>query len=174
MKKSNRGFAAMDAARKREIAGQGGRAAHALGCAHKFTTDEAREAGKKGGKAVSADREHMGQIGRLGGIARMYGQLPTEQRQFLSHLACGGTIYHDMGAKVVRLEGHPDGQPRRLLFTSIARLYRLGLVTETANPPASHTRALILLTPRGAEIVRVLRQIDEKKRMDHPTQETSP
>ena len=42
-----RGFAAMSPEKKREIAGMGGRAAHATGRAHQFTTEEARAAGKK-------------------------------------------------------------------------------------------------------------------------------
>lgn len=64
---SNRGFAAMDGARQRAIASAGGRAAHAKGTAHEFTSDEAREAGRKGGEAVSRNREHMAAIGRKGG-----------------------------------------------------------------------------------------------------------
>jgi general stress protein YciG len=42
-----RGFAAMSPEKKREIAGMGGRAAHAAGRAHQFTTEEARAAGRK-------------------------------------------------------------------------------------------------------------------------------
>lgn len=68
--KSNRGFAAMDTTKQREIASKGGRAAHAQGTAHEFSADEAREAGRKGGMAVSRDREHMSMIGRKGGEAR--------------------------------------------------------------------------------------------------------
>ena len=64
---SNRGFAAMDRARQRAIASAGGRAAHAKGTAHEFTSDEARDAGRKGGEAVSQNREHMAAIGRIGG-----------------------------------------------------------------------------------------------------------
>ena len=45
--KSRRGFAAMDAQRQRAIASLGGRAAHASGHAHEFTTEEARAAGLK-------------------------------------------------------------------------------------------------------------------------------
>jgi general stress protein YciG len=63
----NRGFASMDRERQREIARKGGRAAHQKGTAHEFTTDEARAAGRKGGERVSADRDHMSRIGRLGG-----------------------------------------------------------------------------------------------------------
>lgn len=64
---SNRGFASMDEERQREIASQGGRAAHEAGTAHEFTSEEAREAGRKGGEAVSRDREHMAAIGAEGG-----------------------------------------------------------------------------------------------------------
>src|SRR5438552_14935414 len=64
---SNRGFAAMDAAKQREIASKGGRAAHERGSAHEFTAEEAREAGRRGGQAVSKNREHMSEIGRRGG-----------------------------------------------------------------------------------------------------------
>lgn len=46
-----RGFASMDPARQREIASLGGRRAHQLGTAHRFTTEEARAAGRKGGLA---------------------------------------------------------------------------------------------------------------------------
>jgi len=65
-----RGFAAMDRTRQKEIARKGGRAAHARGTAHRFDADEAREAGRKGGAAVSKDRSHMAEIGRAGGLAR--------------------------------------------------------------------------------------------------------
>jgi general stress protein YciG len=69
-KKSNRGFASMDRSKQREIASKGGRAAHEKGTAHQFTPDEARQAGRKGGGAVSQDRQHMAEIGRIGGQAR--------------------------------------------------------------------------------------------------------
>lgn len=42
---SNRGFASMDPQRQREIASEGGRAAHEKGTAHEFTSEEARRAG---------------------------------------------------------------------------------------------------------------------------------
>jgi len=45
--RSGRGFAGMDRERQREIASQGGRAAHASGNAHQFTSEEARLAGSK-------------------------------------------------------------------------------------------------------------------------------
>ena len=42
---SNRGFASMDPQKQREIASEGGKAAHASGNAHEFTSEEARRAG---------------------------------------------------------------------------------------------------------------------------------
>ena len=68
--RSNRGFASMDREKQREIASKGGRAAHAKGTAHEFNSNEARDAGRKGGVAVSRNREHMAAIGRKGGEAR--------------------------------------------------------------------------------------------------------
>jgi general stress protein YciG len=92
---SKRGFAGMPEEKQREIASQGGRAAHEKGMAHEFDSDEASRAGQKGGqvahekgtahefdsdeasragqkggKAVSQDREHMSEIGRKGGESR--------------------------------------------------------------------------------------------------------
>lgn len=46
-----RGFAAMDRAKVREIARRGGAASQLSGGAHRFTSEEAREAGRKGGRA---------------------------------------------------------------------------------------------------------------------------
>jgi general stress protein YciG len=65
-----RGFASMDEDKQRDIASQGGKAAHESGNAHEFDSNEAREAGRKGGEAVSQDREHMADIGRKGGESR--------------------------------------------------------------------------------------------------------
>jgi general stress protein YciG len=51
-----RGFAAMAPDLVREISRKGGKAAHAAGTAHEFTSDEARAAGRKGGQATHAKR----------------------------------------------------------------------------------------------------------------------
>ncbi len=53
---SKRGFAGMDRERQREIASMGGRAAHESGNAHEFDSNEAREAGRKGGQNSSGNR----------------------------------------------------------------------------------------------------------------------
>jgi general stress protein YciG len=55
-KRKPRGFAVMDPKLVRQLASRGGRAAHAAGVARKFTSEEARNAGRKGGAAAQARR----------------------------------------------------------------------------------------------------------------------
>lgn len=59
MAKEDRGFASMDRNKQREIASKGGRAAHEKGAAHEWTSEEARQAGRKGG-AASRRRKQQG------------------------------------------------------------------------------------------------------------------
>lgn len=56
MAKEDRGFASMDRDKQREIASKGGKAAHEKGTAHEWTSEEARNAGRKGGLASHARR----------------------------------------------------------------------------------------------------------------------
>jgi general stress protein YciG len=46
-----RGFAGMDEEKRRQLASEGGKAAHESGNAHEFDSEEAREAGRKGGQS---------------------------------------------------------------------------------------------------------------------------
>lgn len=62
-----RGFASMDEDKQKEIASKGGKASHEKGTAHEFSSEEAKEAGHKGGETVSQDKEQMSDIGRKGG-----------------------------------------------------------------------------------------------------------
>ncbi|MGE0043332.1 MAG: KGG domain-containing protein [Vicinamibacterales bacterium] len=55
-RKERRGFASMSAEKQREIASKGGRAAHQKGTAHEWSSDEARNAGRKGGMASRGGR----------------------------------------------------------------------------------------------------------------------
>jgi general stress protein YciG len=57
--KRPRGFAAMDRKLVSEIARKGGKAAHSAGTAHEFTSEEARVAGRKGGRATHAKRRKV-------------------------------------------------------------------------------------------------------------------
>jgi uncharacterized protein len=58
-----RGFAGMDAERQRQISAEGGRAAHQKGTAHEFDSEEAREAGRKGGQASGGSRRRRSTSG---------------------------------------------------------------------------------------------------------------
>jgi len=117
---SKRGFASMDASKQREIASKGGRAAHAKGTAHEFTSDEARVAGRKGGEAVSRDRAHMSAIGREGGHSRGRTR-QTQSSQGLSggsDMERGNFIGHGsdreqagLGSNLGRNEQQRSGEP---------------------------------------------------------------
>jgi general stress protein YciG len=92
----------MAAERQRQIASKGGKAAHIKGRAHEFTPEQAREAGRKGGQAVSRDRLHMARIGRKGGeavsgdrahmarIGRKGGAAVSEDRQHMAEIGREG------------------------------------------------------------------------------------
>ena len=49
----------MDRAKQREIASKGGKAAHQKGTAHEWTSEEARDAGRKGGIASHRRRREL-------------------------------------------------------------------------------------------------------------------
>ncbi len=113
----SRGFASMDAEKQREIARKGGRAAHEKGTAHEFTADEARAAGRKGGERVSANREHMSRIGRLGG------KMSAGRRQAAASGPSDGMSGGDGAMEPGQSERTDHGQPE---------------AAETA-PPAGHS-----------------------------------
>src|SRR5690625_6999260 len=71
---SKQGFGSMDEQKQREIASKGGKAAHAQGKAHEFSSEEAREQGAKGGRAahesgnaLECSSEEARKAGRKGG-----------------------------------------------------------------------------------------------------------
>ena len=65
--KEDRGFASMDRQKQREIASKGGKAAHAKGTAHEWTSEEAREAGRKGGMASHRRKQEARESGTPSG-----------------------------------------------------------------------------------------------------------
>lgn len=79
-RKERRGFASMSPEKQREIASKGGRAAHAKGTAHEWTSDEARSAGRKGGQISRggrgrlADSEPLQPSDAPAGVALLDGQ----------------------------------------------------------------------------------------------------
>ena len=67
----------MDRSKQREIASKGGKAAHQKGTAHEWTSEEARNAGRKGGLASHARRrERLAQQGPVG----TSGTMPSDAR----------------------------------------------------------------------------------------------
>jgi hypothetical protein len=94
----------MSVERRREIASMGGKAAHASGNAHQWTSETARVAGKKGGDAVSQDRAHMSEIGKKGGaavsanrahmaeIGRKGGEAVSSDRQHMAEIGRQGGL----------------------------------------------------------------------------------
>jgi general stress protein YciG len=67
--KEDRGFASMDRSKQRDIASKGGKAAHQKGTAHEWTSEEAREAGRKGGMASHRRKQEQQQQTPDGGAA---------------------------------------------------------------------------------------------------------
>ncbi|HYC79776.1 MAG TPA: KGG domain-containing protein [Candidatus Binatia bacterium] len=59
IRKEQRGFAVMNPEKQREIASKGGKAAHEQGVAHEWTPEEAREAGRKGGRISRGGRGRL-------------------------------------------------------------------------------------------------------------------
>lgn len=78
---SNRGFASMDEEKQREIASKGGKAAHEKGTAHEFTSEEAREAGRKGGQARSSGSGQDSDDSEGGGGRGFAGMDKEKQRE---------------------------------------------------------------------------------------------
>lgn len=73
------GFAALSIERRKEIASKGGRTAQALGKSHRWTSEEAREAGRKGGRSLSRDRAYMSALGKKGGRKGGRGRTPKPE-----------------------------------------------------------------------------------------------
>ncbi len=102
----------MDSNRQREIASKGGRAAHAKGTAHEWTSDEARVAGRKGGEVVSRDRAHMAAIGREGGESRGAKNRRRQTAASRGSEATSGGAYSDRESPVeVSREGMSSSGP---------------------------------------------------------------
>jgi general stress protein YciG len=85
-----RGFAAIDASSRRELARKGGRVAHQRGTAHEWTREEAREAGRKGG-GVLLRSGHDRQTSRLRGAADALGNVAETLEHLASDAGAGAT-----------------------------------------------------------------------------------
>jgi general stress protein YciG len=64
MAQKDRGFASMPAHKRQEISSKGGKASHAKGVAHEWTSEEARAAGHKGGKVAHQRKRDAAALAR--------------------------------------------------------------------------------------------------------------
>jgi uncharacterized protein len=74
-RKERRGFASMSPEKQREIASKGGRAAHQKGTAHEWTSEEARNAGRKGGQISRGGRGRLVDSATEGGESMPSGEM---------------------------------------------------------------------------------------------------
>ena len=142
--RSNRGCASMDPSKQKEIASKGGRAAHAKGTDHEFDSSEAREAGRKGGMAVSRNREHMAAIGRRGGEARGHARnrAASAQTNTGSTEATEGGFQNTRGTtdRQVALNNQPEGVTTNTQGTRGGTSPLGGERRPTTGPSTSDTR----------------------------------
>jgi uncharacterized protein len=92
---SKRGFASMEGEKQRVIASKGGRAAHAKGTAHEWSSDEARAAGRKGGESRGARGRNDNAAG-ITGVGNSY----SEHELASSFLTNAGRSLRAPGANV--------------------------------------------------------------------------
>jgi len=129
--KVRRGFATMTPEQRSAIASKGGKAAHRLGRAHQFTSEQAKVAGAKGGAKLSTNRAHMARIGRLGGakvsadrehmaaIGKLGGAAVSKDRDHMSEIGkAGGAVISgdadhmaEIGAKGGLVKSARAGRP---------------------------------------------------------------
>jgi hypothetical protein len=69
----------MDRAKQREIASKGGKAAHQKGTAHEWTSEEARDAGRKGGLASHKRRREQMMTGGGGAAGEGRNDMGTDR-----------------------------------------------------------------------------------------------
>ncbi len=87
-----RGFAAMSPEKVREIAAKGGKAAHVAGTAHRFTADEAKAAGIKGGKAPHVRRGKAPKAKPKDDTELVQGYLDRKEEIPAGEYVIGGTL----------------------------------------------------------------------------------
>ena len=87
---SKRGFASMDPAQQREIASEGGRAAHEKGTAHEFTSEEARRAGSQSHKN-DGSRQSAASSGASSGGGRDNASMNQEGNRDSGNKQSGGS-----------------------------------------------------------------------------------
>ena len=79
--KLRRGFALIPKETLRQWASLGGKVSQQEKNAHRFTSETAREAGKRGGEAIAKDRAYMRELGRRGGNAKAQARKAAQATQ---------------------------------------------------------------------------------------------
>ena len=144
-----RGFKLLDEQRRKEVAALGGKAAQAKGTAHRLTIENAREAGQKGGRKVSADIAHMTEIGRRGGLqkSRLARLTDTEQALLRALAADGVFVCAPDGAIIMGpcVESIAVEGSRMQNRCDVKQLFTFDLVTERAPTHAWIPKELLCL-----------------------------
>ena len=96
MAKEDRGFASMDRAKQREIASKGGKAAHQKGTAHEWTSEEARDAGRKGGIASHQRRREQAATGSGDSSMTRNDDLTGTRNDNVTNMESSRTSYGEM------------------------------------------------------------------------------
>ena len=128
---SKRGFASMEGEKQRIIASKGGKAAHAKGTAHEWSSDEARAAGRKGG-------ESRGTRGRSDGLPENNGTLThySEHALTTNFLTNAGRSLRAPGAT-----GGVNGQPLSNITNNNESGVSYPARTATAHMSGAHLEA---------------------------------
>ena len=161
-----RGFALLPKDKLLRVAASGGKVAHSLGLAHKFTSVEAASAGRLGGNSVSKNREHMSRIGKAGGKNRAARAKLTAEEHRLLHQLIEGMIFvlrtqEESGRTLIHgpsIDGRPPLAWPIQERGEVESLFRLGLITEEAAGSFLSDWVQLLLTPKGVRAVAVRRQ----------------
>ena len=103
--KGTQGFASLSKDRRREIASQGGRAAQKKGTAHRWNTNEARLAGRKGGKKKQKNFKNRQQASKQLKSLR-FGEAIQPQSKLLDVEPDGATNVLGLFAGVVAQSGY--------------------------------------------------------------------
>ena len=161
-----RGFALLPKDKLLRVAARGGKVAHSLGLAHKFTAEEAVSAGRLGGKSVSKNREHMSRIGKAGGKNRAArAKLTAQEYRLLQQLREGMSFVcktHEESGRTLIHGPSIDGRPPLAWpiqeRAEVENVFSLGLVTEAAASSFPSGWVQLLLTLKGVRAVAVRQQ----------------
>jgi len=98
----------MDRSKQRDIASKGGKAAHQKGTAHEWTSEEAREAGRKGGMASHRRRQQQGSDESARSFMSGVGSAPSAGEQIVGSSSEDRDMSDSSGRNDVENPGNVD------------------------------------------------------------------